>query len=394
MYKFNNDNIITGYIKQLLHSFNLPKCKVFNSEKELKDYYPNEVSCFAIVKKYKNNRDCIVYLDKGHVELRSYYLFGKYYQNITTNFSLFNGLYDSDCHRYLGEYLRFLRDYKDLNLMSLYNCFSNNIVISDFYKYLIIPVKHNTDYTIAFDGSKYDYVLTYKENLEDIEKIFTDNQDPEYSSVVNYSSKFIKPFVLKTSIGQNKIIETGPRSGKTVYACFKEPDYKLIIRLNINANDVITILEGDFSKNNPNYTPIQANFDKTLEDKNYNNVDLNKYISNIQLLDSHINQQKTNFPFADRLLEYLTEMVILPDDNISKNIIDAKYKVLERYDNTPRSTIPALNSSFTNIDRLRFLDAFSQTKYEYKNSYDLLGYVDKEIEQCLDDETRIPKESD
>ena len=82
----------------------------------------------------------------------------------------FTGInYDSHTHEYLGEYLRYLRDYKNLNLMSLYNCYSNsfakNLYMRDGkgnliensddgeYKYIIIPAKLNSKYTIAIDCS-------------------------------------------------------------------------------------------------------------------------------------------------------------------------------------------------------------------------------------------------
>lgn len=47
MIKFNDTNILVGYIKQLLHSFNLPKYKVYTKEQEKfhKNYLDN----------YKNN---------------------------------------------------------------------------------------------------------------------------------------------------------------------------------------------------------------------------------------------------------------------------------------------------------------------------------------------------
>lgn len=37
MFKFNNSNIFTGYLKQLLHDFKLPQFRIYT--KENKDYF-------------------------------------------------------------------------------------------------------------------------------------------------------------------------------------------------------------------------------------------------------------------------------------------------------------------------------------------------------------------
>lgn len=96
MFNFESQHILTGYIKQLLASFNLPK-------------YINEEEGYIITKDYN-------------------YYYNKPVKNYTKNLQVQNNIYNSYTHEYLGDYLRFQRDYNHLDLMPLYNCFSNKLV--------------------------------------------------------------------------------------------------------------------------------------------------------------------------------------------------------------------------------------------------------------------------
>lgn len=94
------------------------------------------------------------------------YHFGEKNDRLCHNFQSNNEGYDSLTHEILGKYLRSLRDMYGLNLMPLYNCFSNNSfpnhhVLQDriaktsrdyqtkLYK---VPIRFNTDYTICIDN--------------------------------------------------------------------------------------------------------------------------------------------------------------------------------------------------------------------------------------------------
>lgn len=389
MYKFNNDNIITGYIKQLLHSFNLPTCKVFDTVGEFLDYYPPEVGVMGIVKNYKNNNSYLLYKEGNEIKREQVYALNHEYLNVTTNLGLFNGIYDSSCHKYLGDFLRFIRDYLNIDLMGMYNCFANEILVDDKYKYIIIPMKHNTKYTIAFDGKDCDYLFTYETTLEKIAANFKDNnyKNKPSSGYKKRTSTFLNPFLLTSLIGEDTLITGGLNAGKKIYSCFKEKLYKLVIRVKVTDNPVITVLEGDYTKAKQEFAPICANFEKGVD---YSNIDLNNYLSDLQLLDFHLGQKDVSYPFADKLLEYLTGLAITPDDPISQNIIDAKIKFNSKF----KLPVIPVNGKFTANDRLRCLDLFGRSKYWNKSTYDLLGYVDKEIEECLDDETLKIREAD
>ena len=146
MEKFNNTSIFTGYLKQLLHNFNLPKYRIYT--KEHQKYFDKEGKersdiIQTVVKEgeiYPNNLNYVPYIRNGEIQE---YINGKWVKvglaemhshsyinnlsilNYTKNLQIKGNSYDSYTHEYLGDYLRFQRDYNNINLMPLYNCFSN-----------------------------------------------------------------------------------------------------------------------------------------------------------------------------------------------------------------------------------------------------------------------------
>ena len=61
---------------------------------------------------------------KAEYRLIRHYSFNQHIRNITKRHISSYSYYDGETHRYLGDYLRCLRDIFGLNLMSMYNCFT------------------------------------------------------------------------------------------------------------------------------------------------------------------------------------------------------------------------------------------------------------------------------
>ncbi len=255
MYKINNNNIITGYIKQLLHDFNLPKAKVLKAGMKIyKDGY------------YILNGDLYVCLTTGvfngvdnKLQRLSSYIYGKNYLNITKNLELNSTLYDSYTHSYLGDYLRFMRDYKHLNLMSMYNCFGGeigknidiNLTINDIeYSFksedsnsviYLVPVKFEQEYTIGIDCSSTVEVMAC---LYSNGKIVSDiSLNPLYQNTYFRigGCRFNKPFVYSKLKGLNF-----SNDAEAIY--LQEKNLKLMIKVPLGNSSSITILEGNFAK--------------------------------------------------------------------------------------------------------------------------------------------------
>jgi hypothetical protein len=386
MLHFNNDHIFTGYLKQLLASFNLPKYKIYTKEQqEYFDKYnknPNfkELNVIPTIKvsgdKYPEDLRYVPYIKDSKIqhyikELSADGLTTKYYWQISKNhyhenkkelnhtktFQIKNNIYDYYTHEYLGDFLRFFRDYYNINLMPLYNCFGNRLCSSlnlsftlplvnraisfsshdDKFKIYMLPVKLFQKYTIAIDSNMpielccgvYDAYLDTKPASVEIAKL-------TYQKINNAS--FNHPFIFDKLTGDKLRAD----DIDLLNLAQNEDDLKLFIKVPINNKSSITVLEGEYLNYNDKeyntkldiieqhklvtnffegqYADVKSEtstqFDTTyvyepLENRKF------KPISQLQLLMMNTG---ISYPFADRLIEYLSENAITSLDRLPDNI--------------------------------------------------------------------------
>lgn len=398
MLEFNSRDIIVGYIKQLLISINLPCCKIFKNEQECDKYFSNisnlkrsrkisfNEDIVVIILNYESQKDYFIKIDltTKKKEKLLQYRYNHFYPNLTKTIKIENDIYDTYTHTYLGDYLRFIRDYYNINLMSMYNCFANQTEVVNNFKFFVIPIKYGTTYTLFYS---YDRPIEYNflTDINDIQDVFF-NQP----STLTISKRNSSSFPTITTNYAHNIIE---------YA--KEKDLKLILKVPLHSDFPIVVLEGDYSKYQNKLKRVQINYERKNQFNNLSKVNLksdykfeenyttifndNINTYNFQLVNK-LKTNNSNNPIADRLIEYLLGNVITDKDLISKNIIDAKYKVNIRYLNHSLTELGKLNSTFTIMDRFKMLDAININKLYPTNKEDLLGYVDKDVESVLNDE--------
>lgn len=396
MIKFNDTNIFTGYIKQLLSSFNLPKYKVYTKEQEeyhnnyrkicrslqkeiadidktltivneeledapeneellnekeqltskkaelnkklaentlpeknvLVSMYRNEPNTYKEdITKYPIHMRYIPYIRHGEVQLYAPtvskivteldhdgqeaetvinysdddwkpfhgvfedthskihgpkdelfiskgYVYNRRLRNGTKNLVIDNNTYDSYTHEYLGDYLRFHRDYYNIDLMPLYNCFSNKTcphldasvvvkaeerdeetdeIISEgytaefkssdtAYHIYMVPIKFFQKYTIAIDCNEavelccglygqYAYGKAYNTIMENTYVCYNNMRfdKPELFDQIENLKPFLDP-EHELEVAQH------------------EDDLKLFIKLPANNKSSIVILEGDYTE--------------------------------------------------------------------------------------------------------------------------------------------------
>ena len=335
-----------------------------------------------------------------------FYTYGQKILNYTKNLKINSNVYDSYTHEYLGDYLRFQRDYYDLNLMSLYNCFSNRacdklnlkwylnnnteVVFNTDdtnYKIYMLPVKLFQTYTIAIDSSQpIELCCGIYGDYQDTREKF--NSIPQYTYKKISHSVFSQPFIFDlldyTNDGKvNTLIESLTENDKIELAQ-NECDLKLFIKVPVNNTSTIVVLEGNYigwndrsetwiERNNKKYFEVKSNKSVLNLDFINNDTKLN-LISPLQLLQFNTNEQH---PFADRLIEYLIGNVI---SNTEEEIYDNVRRAQKALYDNKNYMIRVPGAWDYEMNKL-FYEYMTSRNLDFETDHDLLGYVDKDVEK-------------
>ena len=447
MIKFNDDNIYVGYIKELLHSFNLPTCKVKKDSSKfiLGEYYiDKELEQVRVVTQLSSSGEVV------ESQRVCDYKFNDKILNLTKNLEIRNTYYDSYTHNYLGNYLRFLRDYLDLDLMQMYNCFSNespknlNIEIVDIKNSnFVYPVSSKSDYNIFMISVKpnttYTLLLEYQNAFNIFCGFYSNNK---YIEMVNTPPDSVNSLEAKTF----KTISSGCAFNKPILVNIpqltseeeirQEDNLKLFICLPNTYIDNIVILEGDYIKNSQTiitesgkrlgnvffehipgavyqnndthtwffndidthkadtlsanaceYNPNMHNYVITFADGSTwtsPNVDV---VGNYDFITKNQLMEfstSTKYLLADRLVEYLSDNVITHIDEIVENIKRVQV-LIAGYDKDFNSSQYGKWDIDINKWIYKYISTHGNTgDLTYRDIYrDVLCFVDKDIESVL-----------
>lgn len=388
MLGFNDNNIYVGQIKQILKDFNLPKMRVYKEGIKLVPYlhYIKDNNIY-----YCNDKKELVFVDT--------YVYNRYYGNLTTNLRMTSNIYDTYTHKYLGRYLRFVKDFYDLDLMSMYNCFTNETVknasISFSYKdrtvdfstsdvssdIYCVPVRFGEKYTIGINSpTPIEVVAVFYKNGRLIDNVGSDSL---FSSTYNME----RSISIQNPVVYDKLFNYVPNDRELQ----NEECLCLLIKVSSTNNSSVVVLEGDFTSSNKvdletnkllgSLFKYKASKIKVEGDKAREIVDTKTtwfgprdFKSKLELLS--YKNTTSNKLLATRLVEYLSENVItqmsegydikkIQKELIRRGLVDSDYFGI-----------------WSSSDR-EGLYKFVCDNDINNNNYDVLSYVDKDVEQRL-----------
>jgi len=269
MLKINNNSLISGYIKQMLHDFNLPKAKVLSIGMLVFQggYYITHDKLYRALRtdvytSLKDVNDTTFFYEIDN------YIYGKGYLNITKKLELNSSIYDKYVHYYLGDYLRFYRDFKGIDLMSMYNCYGGEVaqnielevtkstssgtqeVVATFNSddsssvIYLVPVRFGQEYTIALDcASSVEVAACLYSNrrisVPSESQVLTSNTYTKYAG-----TSFSMPVIY------SKLKDVLPKLNNREILYANEKNLYLMIKVPSTNTSSLVVLEGDFANSN------------------------------------------------------------------------------------------------------------------------------------------------
>ena len=310
------------------------------------------------------------------------YIFGENKLNLTRKYIVSDNFYSRDVHKYLGEYLRCFRDIYDINLMSMYNCFTYDLIdglsLNDStskpysletkqnYKVISVPIKFNRKYTLVFDNTNYTLIypmlLTNSGLLNVGDDYIVDVDD--YRSFRDYfklqkisSISFKNPYLFEINCDNIELYRL-------------EKYLRLIIQLPSTNTSSIVILEGDFSS----------------ECINIINGEFLDNISKQDVIDEALSSKKkltmlndnTQYAYNDIIIQYLLQNVITNREYIPENIHEQQIKI--------DTFSPLYFDSDLWSNQIRYAAYMSYMNSDYKHDkYDINGFIDNKMEKYINE---------
>lgn len=323
-----------------------------------------------------------------------YYTFGDKVTNVTKRYVPNSSSYDSFTHKYIGDYLRAVRDLYKIDLMGLYNCFDyellKNIYLAsdgvhleknEYFKVIAVPIKYNKTYSIFIDCKDVTIMPMLMNAIGPVKYIGNNalliGQYPDYFKPITISSMSFKhPHLYKFDLEKNT---TTIRQGNTFVEDITYIDdatklelyqYQkylyLLIQMPVRCESSIVVLEGDFTQT-PQYiadiTHIDSVDPQVLTDNLYSTPNL-----------CAINDGK-QYAFSNLLIEYLTHNVITNRDVIDSNITAAQELV-------GNNKLEFDSGVWSNKLRYAIYREYLKSPAKFEK-YDKMGYVDSDTEKYL-----------
>lgn len=394
MIKLNDNNIFIGHIKQLLKDFNLPSCTIITED--------NADENLVSGKHYIKGSQLYLSDGEGSLVRKITYNYGKKYLNLTSNLEINNMIYDRETHRYLGKYLRFLRDQKHVDLMSMYNCFDGET----FSKNITITIGNGKKIVFKNDDNYIVYQIPITLNSLNL-KMF-DGREIQLGVYIDANDTYVEGSTKKSC--RDVVLEKTYKTMRTT-SIFKYDALVTLLRplkdpTSTNADHTTTELNTilkDFILNNVDKMYLLVKVLKSdlksmviLEDsKKYEYVDsksvwqkprastIIKYPT-LQVFPQLFSNENldNNYLLADRLVEYLTENVICPLSNMHD--INRFHAVVdENPTKLPVKSVDRIYGYWTKSDTDNVIYLMRKNRDYIYNIYDMLGYVDKDIENLI-----------
>ena len=319
MIKLNDNNIFIGYIKEFLKDVNLPDCYFDRKVTPTDQIYISGNSIFK----------------KGEFEdtYLNYYDFNNYYPNFTKNLEIRNLIYDRYTHRFLGKYLEFIKAYKNIDLMCLYNYFDQEVLNDE------ISFINDNEKEIIF-GNKLSNFITYKVPINKLStkkySIYLQSTFPtetivlidNYYDTVRVNQELVPETYKKLNINKSYLLDLSryfdfnelDDSNIIKNALKHDASFYLLIKVPKSLKSNIVILSDDYITNQ---TIINREDNKT---KQY----AFSYNINPQLCNY---RNDNNYLLSDKIISYLTGNAITPlskDYDIEKMqryLINNNYKI-------------------------------------------------------------------